>query len=173
MRDPAATFTHTQIPLAFAMSPTLPFKISTGATRIPYSPRLPSAFPNLRIFVPHKVRRKWRATKGRLRVGQSPASNVFALQTSFSPAETIQALRRHQWSLYDFQYFGLAVLGIFCLSIMQEPGPMLKTLIATCLMISLILPVTRQFFLPFLPIAAWLIFWFSCKYVHAPILSTE
>lgn len=142
-----------------------PFTFKNPMSRMPSSPQFPSAFPNLRIFVPHKVRRKWRATKGRLRVGQSPASNVFALQTSFSPSDTIKALHRHQWSLYDFQYFGLAVLGIFCLSIMQEPGPMIKTLIATGLMISLILPATRQFFLPFLPIAAWLILWYSCKYV--------
>lgn len=42
---------------------------------------------------------------------------------------------------------------------------MLKTLIATALMISLILPITRQFFLPFLPIGAWLVLWYSCKYV--------
>lgn len=136
-----------------------------ASSRMPYSPSLPSAFPNLRIFVPHKVRRKWRATKGRLRVGQSPASNVFALHTSFSPSDTIKALHKHQWSLYDFQYFGLAILGIFCLSIMQEPSPFVKTLIASALITSLILPITSQFFLPFLPIIAWLTFWYSCKYV--------
>jgi len=148
------------------MNTSLPFKISSDyLPRMPYSAQMPSALPNLRLFIPHKVRRKWRATKGRLRVGQSPASNVFKLQTSFSPADTIQALRTHQWSLYDFQYFGLAVLGIFCMSIAQFPGPMMKTLVATLFMISVIVPISRQFFLPFLPIAAWLLLWSSAKYV--------
>lgn len=132
---------------------------------MPYTAQMSTALPNLGLFVPHKVRRKWRATKGRLRVGQSPASNVFKLQTSFSPADTIQALRTHHWSYYDFQYFGLAVLFIFCLSIAQYPSPMMKTLVATLFMISVILPVTRQFFLPFLPIAGWLLLWSSGKYV--------
>jgi len=131
---------------------------------MPSSPRLPRA-SNLRILVPHKVRRRWRATTARLRIGQSPASNIFRLQTSLSPADTIRALRKHQWSLYDFQYFALAILGIFCLSIIGPPGPgpMFKTMVATLLMISLILPITRQFFLPFLPIAGWLVLFYSAK----------
>ena len=47
---------------------------------------------------------------------------------------------------------------------------MLKTVIATALITSLILPVTSQFFLPFLPIIAWLVLWYSCKYVMTVIL---
>jgi hypothetical protein len=135
------------------------------APQMPYSPRFPGALPNLRILVPHKVRRKWRATSARLRIGQSPASNVFQLQTSFSPADTIHALRKHQWSLYDFQYLGLAVLGIFCLSIIGPPGPgpMFKTFVATLLLLSLTLPITRQFFLPFLPVIGWLVLFYSAK----------
>jgi hypothetical protein len=31
------------------------------------------------------------------------------------------------------------------------------------LLLSLVLPITRQFFLPFLPIAAWLIFFYACR----------
>ena len=47
---------------------------------------------------------------------------------------------------------------------------MMKTLVATALITSLILPVTSQFFLPFLPIIAWLVLWYSCKYVMIAFL---
>lgn len=158
------------------MSPTLPtFDFATRGKRsrmASYAPALPESLPNLpnlpnmRFLIPRQVRRKWRATRGRLRVGQSPAANVFKLQTSWSPADTIEALRTHQWSLYDFQYLGLAILGIFCLSIMESPGPMVKTFGATVLLLSLVFPVTRQFWLPTLPVVGWIVLFFSCRYVH-------
>jgi hypothetical protein len=147
------------------MGNSFPFNTRDYIPRMSYPPRLPTALPDFRILVPHKIRRKWRATSQRLRVGQSPASNIFKLQTSFSPSDTIRALRKHQWSLYDFQYFGLAVLGIFCLCIIGSPGPgpMFKTIVATLLITSLVLPITRQFFLPFLPIIGWLVLFYSAK----------
>lgn len=155
------------------MSPTLPsFDFATRGKRArmaSFAPALPeglSNLPNMRFLIPRQVRRRWRATKGRLRVGQSPASTLFRLQTSWSPTDTIAALRTHQWSLYDFQYFGLAILGIFCLSIMENPGPMVKTFGATALLLSLVFPVTSQFWLPTLPVVGWIILFFSCRYVH-------
>lgn len=160
-------------PLPLIMSPTLP-SFDFAATRgkrsrmASFAPVLPeglSHLPNMRFLIPRQVRRRWRATKGRLRVGQSPASNVFRLQTSWSPTDTIAALRTHQWSLYDFQYLGLAILGIFCLSIMENPGPMVKTFGATALLLSLVFPVTSQFWLPTLPVVGWIILFFSCRYV--------
>jgi len=69
----------------------------------------------------------------------------------------------HQWSPYDAQYLFLALIGIFALSIIQSPGPLIKTMVASLLMLSLLLPVTRQFFLPFLPIAGWLVLFYACQ----------
>lgn len=123
----------------------------------------PSRIPPLRTLVPHKLRRKWRATKARVRAEQSPASSLTALETSFSLADTVRALRAHQWSLYDGQYVLLAILGIFCLCVMQFPSPLLRTLIASLLMAALVIPVTSQFFLPFLPVIGWLVLFYSCK----------
>jgi membrane-associated phospholipid phosphatase len=57
------------------------------------------------------------------------------------------------------------IIGIFSLSLIQAPGPMGKTAIASLLLTSLLLPITRQFFLPFLPVAAWLIFFYACQFV--------
>lgn len=59
------------------------------------------------------------------------------------------------------------ILGIFCLSVIEYPGALLKTLIATLLMVSLLLPITRQFFLPFLPIASYLVLFYSCRFIPA------
>lgn len=117
---------------------------------------------SLQLLVPHRLRRRLRS---KLRNRQSPASSLASLQTSFSPADTLRALQSHRWSVNDAQWVLLAILGIFCLSIMEHPGPLMKTSIATLLLFSLLLPITRQFFLPFLPIAAYLIWFYACRYV--------
>ena len=127
------------------------------------SPLSPFSWPGKIPFrVPHRIRRKLRS---RIRSRQSPSSALSALQTSFSPADTLLSLRRHRWSYYDAQYLILLILGIFSLSIIKTPGPIVKTAVATLILTSLILPITRQLFLPFLPIATWLIFFYACGYV--------
>jgi inositol phosphorylceramide synthase catalytic subunit len=115
---------------------------------------------SIQLLVPHRLRRRLRS---KLRNRQSPASSITALQTSFSPTQTIRALRSHRWSLYDGQYLLLAFLGIFSLCVIQSPGALVKITVATLLLTSLVLPITRQFFLPFLPIAAWLIFYYAAS----------
>lgn len=115
---------------------------------------------SLQLLVPHRLRRKLRS---KLRNRQSPASSLASLQTSFSPIDTLRALQAHRWTVLDGQWVLIAILGIFCLSIMESPGPIGKTAIATLLLSSLLLPVTRQFFLPFMPIAAYLIWFYACR----------
>jgi hypothetical protein len=41
-----------------------------------------------------------------------------------------------------------------------------KTGAASLIMLALLMPVTRQFFLPFLPILTWLVFFFNARYVY-------
>ena len=115
--------------------------------------------PSLRAIIPHRIRRK---LKSKIRSRQSPSSSLASLQTSLSPADTLRSLRAHRWSYYDGQYLILIILGIFSLSIIPSPGPIIKTAISTLMLISLILPATRQFALPFMPIASWLIFFYAC-----------
>lgn len=115
---------------------------------------------SLQLLVPHRLRRRLRS---KLRNRQSPASSLAALQTSFSPADTLRALQAHRWTVNDGQWLLIAILGIFCLSIMESPGPIMKTAVATLLLTSLLLPITRQFFLPFMPIAAYLIWFYACR----------
>ncbi|KAF1985821.1 PAP2-domain-containing protein [Aulographum hederae CBS 113979] len=128
-------------------------------------PKFPIALPNLRFIVPHRVRRKWRATRSHIHSRITPASSIARLQTSVNPADTLRSLREHQWSFYDGQYFFLAVVGIFSLCVMEVPGPMLKTFIATLILSALMLPVTRQVVLPFLPVIIWLLLFAACKYI--------
>lgn len=131
-----------------------------GARKIPGLAALPS-------FVPHRLRRKWRATRSRIRSRQSPTSSLSSLETSFSPADTLRSLRTHDWSIYDGQYLVLAIVAIFALSVSESPGPFAKTFVAALMMLGLVLPITRQFLLPGLPTLTWLLLFSSCKYVPA------
>lgn len=115
---------------------------------------------SLQLLVPHRLRRKLRS---KVRNRQSPASSITKLQTSFSPLETLRALQQHRWTIYDGQWLILAFLGIFSLSIIESPGPLVKTAVATFFLTTLCLPITRQFFMPFLPIASYLIWFYACR----------
>jgi hypothetical protein len=119
---------------------------------------------SIQLLVPHRMRRKIRS---KLRSRVSPTSSISSLQTSLSPADTLRSLQSHRWTVYDFQYLLLLIVGIFSLTIIESPGPLAKTAIFTALLISLLLPMTRQFFLPFLPIAGWLLFFYACQYAHS------
>ncbi|KAF3089411.1 Aureobasidin resistance protein Aur1 [Orbilia oligospora] len=131
-----------------------------------FSPKIAIHWPSVPMgaVIPHRFRRKIRST---LRSGSSPASSLAQLQTSIDPADTLKALRSHQWSFYDAQYLIIIVVGLFCFSVIEVPGPLLKTLIATLLLSSLTIPLTRQFFLPLLPVLTYLILFYSCKFIPA------
>jgi len=127
-------------------------------TKVPGLSALPS-------FIPHRVRRKWRATKSRIHSRQSATSSISSLETSLSFSDTLKSLRTHSWSIYDAQYLFLAIVAIFSLSVSEAPGPFAKTFVAGLLMTGLCLPITRQFLLPLLPTLTWLFLFSSCKYV--------
>lgn len=126
------------------------------------SARFSVPWPSMPVLIPHRLRRKLRS---RLRSRQSPASSITSLQTSLSPSDTLRSLRAHQWSYYDGQYIFLALVGVFSLCVIESPGALVKTSIATLITLSLLLPVTRQVSLPFLPVASWLILFYACRLV--------
>ena len=115
---------------------------------------------SIRLLLPNRVRRRLRS---KLKSRVSPTSSITPLKTSFDPFDTVRSLQTHRWSIYDAQYLILAVLGIFSLCIIESPGPLVKTLISTLLLTSLLLPITCQFFLPFLPTLTWLVFFYACQ----------
>lgn len=124
--------------------------------------KIPLSWPSIPIRI---FRRRLRSTRSKIRSLQTPTSSIASLNTSLRPSDTIRALRTHRWSYYDAQYLFLAILAVFSLSVMQSPCPFVKTFIATLLMTSLVIPLTRQFFLPFLPILGWLCFLFACQFI--------
>lgn len=128
------------------------------------TPKLPGGI-SLPTIIPHRLRRKFRSTKTRLRANQPTTASITRLETSLNPADTLRSLKKHQWSVWDAQYIFLAILGIFSLCVIESPGPFAKTFVATLLILSLLIPLTRQFFLPFLPIAGWLVFFYACKFI--------
>lgn len=115
--------------------------------------------PSIPAIIPHRIRRRLRS---KVRSRQSPSTSFGHLQTSYSPADTIESLRLHRWSFYDGQYLILIILGIFSLCIIPSPGPLVKTALATLIIAALILPVSRQFLLPSLAIWSWLVFFYAC-----------
>lgn len=122
--------------------------------------KLPFSWPaSIPTIIPHRIRRKLRS---KVRSRQSPSSSLSALQTSWSPADSIQALHEHRWSYYDGQYLLLLVIAIYSLCMIPSLGPLVKTVISALFLTALILPITRQFFLPFTPIAGWLILYDAC-----------
>ncbi|KAN0101875.1 PAP2 domain containing protein [Hyaloscypha variabilis] len=124
--------------------------------------KIPFSWPSIPNPIPRRYRRRLRS---KFRSAQSPASSIASLETSFDPSDTIRALRAHRWSYYDGQYLILMILCIFSLSISQAPGPLIKTGAATLLMLALLVPITRQFFLPVLPIFTWLLFFFNARFI--------
>lgn len=64
----------------------------------------------------------------------------------------------------DGQYIFISIIGIFALSVIISPGPIIKTLLASLLITGLVIPITRQFLLPALPVIAWAVLFYSARY---------
>lgn len=77
---------------------------------------------------------------------------------------TIRPLQKHRYTLYDLQYVFLFALFSFCYFIMDKPI-WFKLPIAFGAIGLLIPRKTRQFMLPFLAIAAWLILFYCCRFI--------
>lgn len=109
--------------------------------------------------IPARYRRRIRS---KLHARQSPASSITAVETSISPYDTLRALRAHKWNVYDLQYILLGALAIFSWGL-NPSSPLLKLAAALGFGGLLVIPLTRQFFFPFVPIGVWLVFFFNAR----------
>ena len=66
----------------------------------------------------------------------------------------------------DGQYIFISIIGIFALSVIISPGPIVKTFLASLLITGLVIPITRQFLLPALPVITWAVLFYSARYHH-------
>lgn len=86
------------------------------------------------------------------------------LETSWDIRKTIHKVRKHKWQKYDLLHvFEFAVL-VFCFSIMTAPV-FARILAMSVLLLAISIPITAQFFFPALPILAWVILFFSCRFI--------
>lgn len=77
---------------------------------------------------------------------------------------TFRPLQQHHYTVYDLQYVFLFVVFAFCYWIMEKPV-WFKLPIALTSIALLIPRRTRQFMLPFLAVAAWLLLFYCCRFI--------
>lgn len=123
-----------------------------------------SSFRPLYSRVSRRMRRRARLWRSTYRNRQTSVSSVSPLSRSCSALDTLTLLYQHRWSLRDGHYLLLASISIWALCIMENMGAMAKGLTVVLYFVLLILPITSQFFLPFSPIATWLLLLFSSRY---------
>ncbi|KAF8530484.1 PAP2-domain-containing protein [Hysterangium stoloniferum] len=93
---------------------------------------------------------------------------VSTLDTSFSPRLTISRLKTHKYTLLDG--------AIFWLVVMEEPSFPTKLIIPLLYGLALLIPITSQFFLPAIPIFAWLLTFYTSRYIptsYRPAISVS
>ena len=91
---------------------------------------------------------------------------VARLDKSLSPSQMIHRLHQHSFTLSDYIYTSFIVcLFTFWLYLMQVPGFPTKLLIPILYISALSVPLTAQFFIPATPIFAWLLTFYSSRYI--------
>ncbi|KAJ3555452.1 hypothetical protein NM688_g2566 [Phlebia brevispora] len=90
---------------------------------------------------------------------------VGRLDKSLSPSDTIQRFRKHSFTLADTVHLFHIFLATFWLAIMQFPGFPLKLFIPILYTIFLLVPLTCQFFLPAVPVASWILSFYSNRFI--------
>ncbi|KAH9927622.1 PAP2-domain-containing protein [Fomitopsis serialis] len=90
---------------------------------------------------------------------------VGRLDKSLSPKDTLRRLGQHRWTLSDSIYVFHMALATFWLSLMQVPGFPLKLMIPILYATALLVPLTSQFFIPATPIFAWLLTFYTSRFI--------
>ncbi|KAK3321589.1 hypothetical protein B0H66DRAFT_175566 [Apodospora peruviana] len=127
-------------------------------------PKMPFAWPaKLAQLNPIRTGRQPRS-RPRAKSGAALPDDVTTLKTSFNISESLRALRRHKWRIYDLQHVVVLCYIIFSLCILPS-APLLKLAAMLALSLLLLMPITQQFFLPSLPIWTYLLHFFSSRFI--------
>ncbi|KAK9475769.1 hypothetical protein V1514DRAFT_339057 [Lipomyces japonicus] len=95
----------------------------------------------------------------------TPSSTLARLEHSWSPRKTLRRLQTHRWTTADLQYFVDFVIACFAFFVAADVSVWLRLGITIGFATLLLLPVTSQFFFPFVPIATWLVLFFTCRFI--------
>ncbi|KAF8882986.1 hypothetical protein BD779DRAFT_1541220 [Infundibulicybe gibba] len=104
-------------------------------------------------------------SRGLNTVTQAFLAAVSRLDKSLSPSDTLNRLRSHRITLWDGVYVFHFLLGAFWITLMQSPAYPLKLMIPILYAIALLIPFTSQFFLPATPIFAYLLTFYSSRFI--------
>ena len=95
------------------------------------------------------------------------------LDLSTDPRQTLHRLRQHRFTLLNtLPLLAMTSCALFCLIIMSAPIAF-RIALPLVYAAALLLPITSQFVLPATPIFAWLITFFSARYIpsgHRPTI---
>ncbi|KAG0259641.1 Aureobasidin resistance protein Aur1 [Mortierella polycephala] len=87
---------------------------------------------------------------------------LLALKTAV--ATTLHPLQQHSYTSYDLQYLFLFVIFSACYCLNDQPALVKIPLLV--ISIALLIPKqTRSFMLPFFAVAAWLLLFYSCRFI--------
>ena len=90
---------------------------------------------------------------------------VARLDKSLSPSDTLNRLKQHTFTLSDSIYIFHLALATFWITIMQSPGFPLKLMIPILYTIAVLIPFTSQFFVPATPVFAWLLTFYTARFI--------
>jgi membrane-associated phospholipid phosphatase len=99
---------------------------------------------------------------------QAIVAAVGRLDKSFSPTVNLNRLRKHTFTVSDCIYLFHVALATFWLTIMEVPGFPLKLIIPLLYTIALLIPFTSQFFIPATPVFAWLLTFYTSRFIPNP-----
>ncbi|KAL2674997.1 hypothetical protein Neosp_011177 [[Neocosmospora] mangrovei] len=117
--------------------------------------------PFMNTAVPQRYRIGRRRTKSKSGPGNE---EITGLKTSFNAWDGVRDFQKHKWATSDLQYVFLALLVLFCLWI-APPAPGVKLLAVVGSVWLMLMPATRQFFLPSSMIWIWLLYFFCSRFI--------
>lgn len=120
----------------------------------------------LKIKIPERFQSRGNRSRSRSRKPRrqhhDDSTDITRLQRSFNPLDGVRAIQRHRWGWLDIQYPALA--GFMLFSLVIAPMPILvKIGIPTISLLVCLMPATRQFFLPSMPIWIYLLYFFCSR----------
>lgn len=89
------------------------------------------------------------------------------LDFSLSPTVTITKLRAHEFTRGDVVYLFHAAGALFWLYIMEKPPFPIKLVIPILFTLGMLVPLTSQFLLPAIPVLAWVLTYYSSRFLPA------
>ncbi|EMG46393.1 AUR1 Inositol phosphorylceramide synthase [Candida maltosa Xu316] len=93
---------------------------------------------------------------------KAPTSTLSDLNFDTNINSTIRKLKHHQWTAGEMFHYGFLVSVLLFVFIVFPASFLIKLPIVLLFTTCFLVPVTSQFFLPALPIFAWLALYFNC-----------